>query len=178
MGTDIHCSIPPQTRHLPRADTIPPEQTPPLEQTPRGPDPKTPQTRHPLRGDTTPQSRHHPQSRHPQDQIPLPRKHTPAYGQRAASTHPTGMHSCSHSVFGQFLPSKRIVRPSSQERYGYRRNLKNMHEDHNYLSNYQMILIMAFCPPSSIVTHFLAVPDSYSSRSRTSTDTIGAVANA
>ena len=33
--------------------------------------------------DTTP-----PQSRHP------PRKHSPAYGQRAAGKHPTGMHSC------------------------------------------------------------------------------------
>ena len=30
-----------------------------------------------------------PQSRHPP-----PGKHTPAYGQRAAGTHPTGMHSC------------------------------------------------------------------------------------
>ena len=26
---------------------------------------------------------------------PLPGKQTPAYGQRAAGTHPTGMHSCS-----------------------------------------------------------------------------------
>ena len=91
---------------------------------------------------------------------------------------PTLSNHISHSVFGQFLSSKRIARPSSQERYGYRRNLKNMYEDHNYLSNYQMILIMAFCPPSSVATHFSAVPDSYSSRSRTSTDTIGAVANA
>ena len=30
----------------------------------------------------------------PREQTPPPGKQTPAYGQRAASTHPTGMHSC------------------------------------------------------------------------------------
>ena len=50
--------------HPPGADT-PQEQTPPL-------------------GADTPQSR----------PPPPPQKQTPAYGQRAAGTHPTGMHSC------------------------------------------------------------------------------------
>ena len=34
----------------------------------------------------------------PQEQTP-PRKQTPAYGQRAAGTHPTGMHSCNYKRF-------------------------------------------------------------------------------
>ena len=67
-----------------------------------------PQSRHPLGADL-------PRSRHPRVQTPppradplgvdppgadtpreqtLPRELTPAYGQRAAGTHPTGMHSC------------------------------------------------------------------------------------
>ena len=83
----------------PRADTPqsrhPPEQTPPqsrhpLEQTPPGPDPPRPDPS---------QSRHHPppqdQTPPPLDQTPPPpRKQTPAYGLRAAGTHPTGMHFC------------------------------------------------------------------------------------
>ena len=45
-------------------------------------------------GADTPQSRPPRQSRHPlQEQTP-PGKQTPAYGQWAAGTHPTGMHSC------------------------------------------------------------------------------------
>ena len=85
---------PPRSRHPPGADTTP-KQTPPRsrhtsqadtprEQTPPGADPPgadTPQSRHPPLADT-------PRSRHP------PRKQTPAYGQRAAGTRPTGMHSC------------------------------------------------------------------------------------
>ena len=62
-------SRPPQTRHhLPPGPDTPRADTP-LEQTPPGADP--------------PQTRHHP-----------PGKQTPAYGLRAAGTHPTGMHSC------------------------------------------------------------------------------------
>ena len=38
--------------------------------------------------------RHHPQTRHPPGPGNPPRKQTPAYGLRAAGTHPTGMHSC------------------------------------------------------------------------------------
>ena len=42
-----------------------------------------------------PGSRHPPKQTHtPQEQTPPPRKQTPAYGLRAAGTHPTGMHSC------------------------------------------------------------------------------------
>ena len=61
-------------------------------------DPPGPDT--PLRPDT-----HPPWTRHPLDQTPPgpgpppPRKQTPAYGLRAAGTHPTGMHSCSSFVF-------------------------------------------------------------------------------
>ena len=47
---------------------------PPPEQTPAG-------------------SKHPPGSRHPPEADP-PGKQTPAYGLRAAGTHPTGMHSC------------------------------------------------------------------------------------
>ena len=58
--------IPPGSRH-------PPEQTPHQEHTPPGTDTPPEQT--------------------PPNQTP-PRKQTAAYGQRAAGTHPTGMHSC------------------------------------------------------------------------------------
>ena len=54
----------------------PQEQTPPREQIP-------PRSR-PPRADTTP----------PEQADPRPGKQTPAYGLRAAGTHPTGMHSC------------------------------------------------------------------------------------
>ena len=41
-----------------------------------------------------------PQSRHlSQEQTPPPGKQTPAYGLRAAGTHPTGMHSCFQMVY-------------------------------------------------------------------------------
>ena len=60
-----------------------------------------------------PPSRHPPEqttrSRSPREQTP-PGEQTPAYGQRAAGTHPTGMHSClwffstlTMEVFGLFL---------------------------------------------------------------------------
>ena len=73
----------------PRADTSS-EPTPPKEQTPR--------RRHPPRADT-PRSRHPPGAVTPQEQTPPgsrppPREQAPAYGQRAAGTHPTGKHSC------------------------------------------------------------------------------------
>ena len=74
---------PPQTTHPPGADPpgadTPPEQTPPRSRHPPRPDP--PRSRHP-----SPLG-----SRHPNP----PREQTTAYGQRAAGTHPTGMHSCS-----------------------------------------------------------------------------------
>ena len=50
-----------------------------------------PRSRHPPRADppwTRPPRADTPRSRHP------PPKQTPAYGLRAAGTHPTGMHSC------------------------------------------------------------------------------------
>ena len=68
--------------HPPGADT-PPGQNP-LDQNPPGPytpPEQTPPDQTPMGADT------------PQEQTP-PGKQTPAYGLRAAGTHPTGMHSC------------------------------------------------------------------------------------
>ena len=65
-SASVHAGIPPPwSRPNPQSRHLP-EQTPRREQTP-------------------------PWSRPPP---PPPRKQTPAYGQRAAGTHPTGMHSC------------------------------------------------------------------------------------
>ena len=72
---------PPRSRHPPGAD-IPP-------------------SRHPPPGSTTPWEQTPPGSR-PPEQTP-PGKQTPAYGQRAAGTHPTGMHSCSKISFLPWL---------------------------------------------------------------------------
>ena len=64
---------------------------------PLGPDPPradTPQTRHPSPWTRqTPPGADTPSEQNPPWTIP-PGKQTSAYGQRAASTHPTGMHSC------------------------------------------------------------------------------------
>ena len=70
---------------------IPPGTRTPREQTDPGPEP--PQTRPPPPGADTPPDQT-PQSRHPPGPDPPPGKQTPAYGQRATGTHPTGMHSC------------------------------------------------------------------------------------
>ena len=59
---------------------IPPRADPP-EQTPPGADTPSPRSRHP-----------------PHTQEQTPRKQTPVYGQRAAGTHPTGMHSCCNCI--------------------------------------------------------------------------------
>ena len=64
----------------------PPGSRPPPDQA--LPRPDTPQTRHTHTMDQTP-----PRGRHPPGPD-TPRKQTPAYGLRAAGTHPTGMHSC------------------------------------------------------------------------------------
>ena len=55
----------------------PPDQAPPTTPAPPGPDPPHPEQTPPSPGPDPP-----------------PRKQTAAYGQRAAGTHPTGMHSC------------------------------------------------------------------------------------
>ena len=75
MSASVHAGIPPRSRPPLGADT-PQEQTPPW-------------SRHPPPEQTPPRSRHI-----PPEQTPPLRKQTPAYGQRAAGTHPTGMHSC------------------------------------------------------------------------------------
>ena len=69
---------PPQGAHIPR-DHTPPDQT-------TAPPSRHQITHHPLGPDHPPRTKPPP---------PL-RKQTPAYGLRAASTHPTGMHSCYH----------------------------------------------------------------------------------
>ena len=95
-------------------DTTPPRSRPPCHQTtpsppsdhtprlgaetPLGPDtspgPDTPRSRPPHRQTTPPAIRPHPPEQNPPwTRHPLP-KQTPAYGLRAAGTHPTGMHSC------------------------------------------------------------------------------------
>ena len=64
-------------------DTLPPKSRSPKSRPP-------PKSRHPPRADT-------PKSRHPRPRADIPQEQTPpvpAYGQRVAGTHPTGMHSC------------------------------------------------------------------------------------
>ena len=90
--------IPPQSRHPPLEQTPPWADTPqsrhPLEQTPPRADP--PRSRHPPgsrhlpRADTSPGSRHPSRAGPP----PPPRIRLQHTAQRAAGTHPTGMHSC------------------------------------------------------------------------------------
>ena len=87
VSASVHAGIPsptPRSRHLPQQTApIPPEQTSPAAHPPR--------TRHP-QGLSTPNpgTKYNPLGL----STPPPRKQTLAYGQRAASTHPTGMHTC------------------------------------------------------------------------------------
>ena len=103
----------PQSRHPPEQtpprSRHPPEQTPPRADTPQGR--HSPEQTHPPGADPpppradTPQEQTPPGSRQPRADTPLgadtppgsrhpSRKQTLAYGQWAAGTHPTGMHSC------------------------------------------------------------------------------------
>ena len=75
----------------PGADT-PWEQTPPQADTPWEQTPP-PGADTPLRADT-PGSRHTPTGADSPPRADTPWEQTPAYGQWAANTHPTGMHSC------------------------------------------------------------------------------------
>ena len=108
----VHAGIPPPSRHPPPGADTPREQTPPWSRHPLGADTLPGADTPPEQ--TPPWSRHPPRSRHPWEQTPplepppppreqkphpeqtppTPRKQTQAYGQRAAGTHPTGMHSC------------------------------------------------------------------------------------
>ena len=91
-----HTTNPPDQAHPPQTRHSPPDQTPPRPGT-------LPLDQAPPRLDTAPplRTRHtHPRTRHPSpDQTHPPGPHTPsgkqtpAYGLRAAGTHPTGMHS-------------------------------------------------------------------------------------
>ena len=81
----MHAGIPPPLAPDP-PEHSPSEQTPPRADTPPGPEPP--------RADTPPAPDPPEQTPPaPPEQTP-PRKQTPAYGLRAAGTHPTGMHSC------------------------------------------------------------------------------------
>ena len=95
---------PPRSRHTHPS----PGSRPPWEQTPsrsRHPPEQTPLEQTPL----PPWSRHHPPEQTPPpggDTPPeqtTPPDQTPAYGLRAAGTHPTGMHTCCQCYRGKFL---------------------------------------------------------------------------
>ena len=103
-------TTPLEQTHPPGADTPPGVDTP-QEQTPPRADPQSrhlprsryPQSRHPLPEQTPPPPRADPpgadtpQSRYPPEQTPPPsppEQTLGAYGQPAASRHPTGMHYC------------------------------------------------------------------------------------
>ena len=112
----VHAGIPPPPPPLPGADTPqdPPRSSHPLEQTPRSRYPPTrsrpPRTRHPPEQTPTPPDQTPPWEQTP----PPPGKQTPGYGQRAAGTHPTGMHSCCTNVcFASDKKNVTISKPSN-----------------------------------------------------------------
>ena len=84
VSASVHAGIP----HPPK-QASPPEQALPESRPPRSRQPPQEQT-------TPPGADNPPRSRHPWEQTLPAKKQTPAYGQRAAGTHPTGMHSCFH----------------------------------------------------------------------------------
>ena len=106
---------PPGGRHPPRG-------RPPKKQTPQEADtPPKKQTPHPRsRHPPPPRSRHPPPSRsrhppHPPRGRPPPQKQAPTYGQWAAGTHPTGMHSCYCHIFrNDFYGTFQILFPVVQ----------------------------------------------------------------
>ena len=63
----------------------------------------------PLAGKPRPRAGRTPRSRHPPGPDPPPRNQTPAYGLRAAGTHPTGMHSCSLWISKWFIYTDRDI---------------------------------------------------------------------
>ena len=96
VSASVHAGIyPPRNRQTPPGPGRPPQPgTPPRADTPHHP--PTPRTGRPPPDQapppgpgTTPLDQ-----APPQEQTSSPRKQTSAYGQRAAGTHPTGMHSC------------------------------------------------------------------------------------
>ena len=127
LSASVHAGIP----HPLGADTpweqthTPQEQTLPWEQTTSGADTPPEQTHPP--GADTPQEQTPPGNRH----IP-PRKQTPAYGQRASSTHPTGMHSCWQHF------------PHTQDSHRYLGNCQMQRQKKNWFRRAQT-------PPSCII---------------------------
>ena len=98
---------PPSGWDTPQEQTLPPGSRHPWKQTP----PAIPGADSPAREQTPLWSRHPckqtpPRSGYPLEQTPCrsrhpPGKQTAAYGQRAASMHPAGMHSCSNQVLSK-----------------------------------------------------------------------------
>ena len=99
VSASVHAGMPdpPDQANTPQTRQTPPQ----IRQTPPGPgrhppdqaDPPGP-GRHPPRPGRSPQAR---QTTPPGPGRHPPGKQTPAYGLRAAGTHPTGMHSCLNS---------------------------------------------------------------------------------
>ena len=113
-------------RHPPLDQADPPDQTPPRIRHP--PDQIPRPGRHPPDQVDTPQIRQTPLNQEDtpgtRQTSPLGTRQTPAYGLRAAGTHPTGMHSCfiffylsetyCYLCFIFFKPNTRIPSPSVQ----------------------------------------------------------------
>ena len=135
--------------------------TPTLEQTPLGAD--TPR-------EQTPPGSRHPQSRHPPGADPL-QKQTAAYGQRAAGTHPTGMHSCyfccnvsntkkslnSVKTFKENSTVKKDNKISGGSRISLRRGCQlSRGRQHTILPNFpkNCITLKEFGPPGARVQNF------------------------
>ena len=99
VSASVHAGIPTLPDWTPpRADTPPREQTPSL-----GAD--TPQSRNPPGADSPPGADTPGVDTPPPEADTLPRKQTPAYGQWAAGTNPTWMHSC----FLWSLPLRNVI---------------------------------------------------------------------
>ena len=98
VSASVHAGMPypPGTRQTPpqdQADTPQDQADTPQDQAETPPD----------QADTPPGP-----GRHPPNQADPPGKQTPAYGLRAAGTHPTGMHSCFTLYLGPLLSLLKI----------------------------------------------------------------------
>ena len=85
-SVSVHAGMPPPQEQTPPEQT-PPGTRPPRSRSPLGPHPPGPDPPHPPGTRNPPTREHNPSG-----------KQTPAYGQWAAGTHPTGMHSCSVNI--------------------------------------------------------------------------------
>ena len=95
--------VPPRGR--PPRKEAPPRRRPPKKEAPP-PKETPPRRRHPPKKEAPSRRRPPPRRRHPPRRRPPPRKQTQAYGQWAAGTHPTGMHSCLFCFFERTMFQK------------------------------------------------------------------------